>query len=521
MQKNKIILFIVIIFTNLLLHLTIINDFGLSWDFHFQHYGGLYHLGLPVPSVSDPPPVPFSPPDPRLTVADPFGPFSKIPSTLTYLIFYDKLHIMPFDSAYNISVVLFGIAGIGVLFLFIAEAFGNLTGILSALFVSLYPVYFGYLHNDMKDVPSAFAYTLSIYLFWRLIRYGRIKDLLAAAFAFAFAFNTKINAITIPVVCLLYLVYIMLINDKRLYLKKRLNGIAYFLLAPLSAFLLWWPFWKDPLGKLLSLPVYYSHNTLNIPVFYLGRIYLSGVNVPWHYPFVYLAISTPLFILFLFLVGSVVCLSETGKKGNENSALILIWFIIPLLRYFLPSMGVIDGVRHFLEVIFPVSALAAIGGVYLYRKIKKYIKPLSIVYILFGINILILLFNIIHYHPYETSFVNAFAGGLEKSQKNFDVDFWGTPQKEAVNWLNLHVPKDSVVNIVMAQSTASVYLRPDLLTRVNTRPITESNYVVILNRRSFFSPEVSLFLEKFGNTGNVVYMKKIDNVPLVWIIRNF
>jgi hypothetical protein len=73
------------------------KDYGLSWDYHYHYYAGRYHLGLSVPSLHDPAPVPFSPPDPRLTTEDPFGPITQIVPTLSSYIFYERLHILPFD----------------------------------------------------------------------------------------------------------------------------------------------------------------------------------------------------------------------------------------------------------------------------------------------------------------------------------------------------------------------------------------------------------------------------------------
>ena len=57
---------------------------------------------------------------------------------------------------------------------------------------------------------------------------------------------------------------------------------------------------------------------------------------------------------------------------------------------------------------------------------------------------------------------------------------------DAVNWLNKHAPEDSVVHIVMTADTAGKYLRPDLRQFLNTRSYENSDYVVLINRQSFF-----------------------------------
>src|SRR3990172_1308179 len=115
---NKIyIAGLVISLLHLFIHLAIIRDYPVTWDYHYHHYAGLYHLGLPVPSINDTPPVPFTPPDPRLTIEDPFGPFTQIIPSLSQVVLSDKLKLLPFDVVYNLPIVIIGSVGVGVLFI--------------------------------------------------------------------------------------------------------------------------------------------------------------------------------------------------------------------------------------------------------------------------------------------------------------------------------------------------------------------------------------------------------------------
>jgi len=129
-----------------------------------------------------------------------------------------------------------------------------------------------------------------------------------------------------------------------------------------------------------------------------------------------------------------------------------------------------------------------------------------------------LILNLIKYHPYQTSFFNSTIGGIRGASGKFDIDFWGTPQKEAVIWLNENASLNSYVHIVMAQSTAAVYLRNDLLLNLNKKNAYESDFLVLLNRQSFFdiygiSPKE--LLKKF----KLVYTENLMEVPLVWVFK--
>ena len=176
-SKKIYLVGLVITLLHFFIHLAIIRDYPIAWDYHYHHYAGLYHLGLTVPSVNDTPAVPFTPPDPRLTTEDPFGPFTQIIPSLSQVVLSDKLKLLPFDVAYNLPIVIIGSAGVGVLFIFAAQSIGFWVGFFSALFLSLIPVYFGYVHTSMKDVGNAAAFTVAIWMFWRLTSNNKKKDL--------------------------------------------------------------------------------------------------------------------------------------------------------------------------------------------------------------------------------------------------------------------------------------------------------------------------------------------------------
>lgn len=517
----------------LIIHLAVINDYGLSWDFHYVLYEGLYHLGLPVPSPNSPPPVPFTPPDPRLTLEDPFGPVLTIIPAFFYNLLYARWHILPADASYNLPTIIFGSFGVGLLFMFIYESLGLGEALFSSVFLALLPIYFGYLHTDMKDIPNAFFFSLCLYLFWRLTKKGTIGRLIAATAAFGIAFNMKINSAFAPVVNFLWYV---LTYPRDIFKRAKIVIWSYFFLSPVAAILIWWPFWRNPLGKLMELPYYFSHNTLNMPVFFLGNIYHSGVNIPWYYPYIYIFISTPLPILAAFIIGAMISIGNLRK--NKIYLLLILWFWVPIWRFFIPSVAAIDGIRHFLEIVYPISAIAGVGAVWIYEKIRILLRfprsfslsPKSfyrgslgmpwLPALIFGlVFILPLVYNIVHFHPYETSYFNIIAGGIRGANGRFDINFWGEPQKKVMLWLNRNAGKGVIVNVVMAQASAGVYLREDLLKNLNTKSIWESDYVVILNRQSFSTDDIANYLRQKIAEKKIVYEISIDGVPLVWVLK--
>ena len=513
----------------LVFHLSIQNAYSINWDFAHIFFGGLYHLRHPVTEEMWKN-LPFMEPDPRGMALTPFGPFQTSLPVATYVLFYEKLKWLAFDSAYNIPAVVGGVVGILALYLFLLETTGPLVAMAGFLFLALFPRHFGDLHTNVKDVPTAALYAISIWLFWRLANKRRLRDILLAAAAFAVTFNYKVNAIFIPVIVGLWTATLLFTKARKhlglpigkLNVDAFVPFVGYALLAPIFAFIIWGIFWPDPLLHLLYLWRFFQYNTINLEVLFNGQWYCSGVNVPWWYPYGYLAIVTPIPILLFAIVGFLIALRRM-TKFDPLAWLLIFWFFVPIVRYMSPKIGVIDGIRHFQEVEYPLVAYAAIGAVGMgawFLKLRN--VPLRIRKITLGIVVVLTLGcltgNIIRFHPYQLSYFNELVGGLRGAMGKYDIDYWGISQKRAAAWLNENAPADSIVHIVMTGDTAGKYLRPDLRARLNTRDYDSSDFVVVLNRQSFFYRY--FWVIEYMLRRKTAFVVENQGVPMTWIYDN-
>ncbi|MBI3559967.1 glycosyltransferase family 39 protein [Candidatus Gottesmanbacteria bacterium] len=527
MNRKTIGIGIALTIVLLVIHLLIMDSYGLTWDFHHHFFAGLELLGQPItPDLTAN--LPFTQPSPLITSKLPFGPLMSIAPVGTYLVLYKWFGIMALDNAYNIAIVLSGTAGILILYLFLLEAFGLSTAIAGFAFIAFLPRYFGDLHNNMKDVPQAAAFTLAIWMFWRLVRYQRVKDLLLASIAFAIAFNTKVNTLLVPIIAAVW----WAVSNKKAHtvfsiIHNSRFIILYFLTAPLAALTLWSLFWRHPIEQLLYIPRFFIDNTQNIEVLINGAWYCSGVNVPWYYPLWYLTITTPLPILLFFLIGLMGLMSQMRyMKKNSTGLLLLLWFILPIVRYAFPRMGVIDGIRHFEEVVFPLSAIAAVGASRVFVSLSRSLlkrnvntnTAVGINTFLFLLLSFLLIIPIIRYHPFQISYYNELVGGITGATGKYDIDYWGGPQKQAIRWLNATAPKDAVVHIVMAADVAGLYLRPDLRAKLNTTGYDAADFVVVLNRQGFFYRYE--YLWEYILRAKAAYVVGTGGVPIVWVFEN-
>jgi 4-amino-4-deoxy-L-arabinose transferase-like glycosyltransferase len=500
---------ILLILLLIIVHLAIVNDYGFTWDFHFHFFGGGKLLGYEWQQL-EPRNLPYVEPDPRPAANLPYGPLMSIPPVFSYVLFYKTLGVLPQDAAYNLPIILWGVAGVAILYLFMKEAFSSHIALLAAVFLALLPRFFGDLHNNMKDIPSATVFALNIWLLWRLTKHRRVSDLILAALAFAVAFNVKINSIFIPVIFVIWLL-LQRIRTK-LFGDWKLE-IGYFVAAPILALLVWWFFWPDPFGQLAHAYSTFGIGTNNIEVLLNGAWYCSGSNVPWYYPLWYLAITTPIPILLFFIIGVFSAL----RTNQLTKLLLLLWFFVPLTRYLVPSIGVIDGIRHFEEVLFPMTALAALGAMDIIHLFKNKVTMHLIAAL--GVGILgLLMWNIISYHPYQIAYFNELVGGAKGAFGRYDLDYWGASQKAAVAWVNTHAPQGAKVHIVMSADVAGRYLRDDLLVNLNKYSYDASDFVILLNRQSFFYRFFWIYeyLLQHKPTETI----SVAGAPLVWIFDN-
>jgi peptidoglycan/LPS O-acetylase OafA/YrhL len=106
------------------------------------------------------------------------------------------------------------------------------------------------------------------------------------------------------------------------------------------------------------------------------------------------------------------------KGGRERAAvyaLLLVWFLLPLVRIAVPRSFFYDGNRHFIEYVPALCAMAG-GGLALAFDWLRARWPARRLRWALGagsaLGLAGLVWPVVEYHPYETTYFNVFAGGL-------------------------------------------------------------------------------------------------------------
>lgn len=335
--------------------------------------------------------------------------------------------------AFHVATVLFFALLIATVYMF-----GRLLGLSRAgsIFASavtlLYPTLFGHGLSNLKDTAQVALFTLSLYFVVQGTLTKKRHDLVLGAIVWGLALASKFNAVYVPII---WLVWSLLSSKKKPLL------IAYWLLVILTIGLVVttvvWPYlWFEGVAHGREIIRYFTSVGQGFRLFWDGHLYQVGVGgIFWWYPWANLLFVTPISLLVLALTGvASIVRRVVNTKRATTRLLLLFWFVIPLLRAFLPHAAFYDGMRHFLEVLPAGILIAAIGAeeiIMLLR--KKYTFSLLHGYIVLSFVLAHLVWINVTYFPYSTGYYNALA---QNPNVRFDRDIEALSVREAVDYLH-------------------------------------------------------------------------------------
>ena len=360
-------------------------------------------------------------------------------------------------------------------FLLVKQRFNNwFFGLLGALFLFLSPRIYAESFYNQKDIIFMSFFIINLYYGVLFLKKPSIKNSLLFSVSTAFSVDIRVMGILLPPI-ILFFVLLKNFNNKK---YKIFPGIVFYLfLTPIFIFLFWPYLWSDPLGNFIEVFKSLSNYNWDGYVFYLGEYYKSS-NIPWHYIFVWISISTPIFYLIFFVYGFVNYtirfknrLLKLSEDNNENDLwkgepelqdlVYYITFISPLFIVIILNSTLYSGWRH-LFFVYPLLLIIALNGFYLIyiSYFKKRILLLSVLTSLFLLNIS---YEMINSHPYQNVFFNFISG--KNVEKKFEMDYWGLSNKQAFEYILKNESKETI--LIGSASPISL---------INSKEILSSNH---------------------------------------------
>lgn len=452
------------------------RDYGIPWDEHHRRISGQvsanYIIKLFSPgTVTRLDSIPKLPTLAKHADGD-HGALFEIPAIFLELLLSSWGLEDPSDLAElrHLLVFLVCMSGVYAVFRLAERRFADWRiALLGATFLVLTPRIFAESFYNSKDVVFMAFFAIAINTCIGFTLKPNFKTSIFHAMATAAAIDVRIMGIIIPVATLVIL-FLKCIRRELAWLPV-LRSLSLYLIIAACMIVVFWPYlWASPWHNFITAFNNMSQFRWKKDLLYLGEMHAAN-NLPWHYIPVWILISTPLFYLFLFVVGVSAILVQFMKRnwrlwcGDEElqDLIFLGLFFGPIVIVVALKATLYDGWRH-LYFIYPALILVALRGWLLLFKISPFsFRYVSLQYqrlsripfrasfpgcshwwrnCILGATIAALTFiavTIVTHHPLQNVYMNSLAGTNVKAK--FDIDHWGLSNKQALQYIIAHDPR--------------------------------------------------------------------------------
>lgn len=455
-------------------------------------------------------------------------PLNGIIAAATNRVFYEKLGIIGDLQGYHLFEVFVSSILVFLVFAMVRSHYDVFAGTIASLSMALYPLFYGESRYNIKDPVEASFFAFTLYFLYLGIEKVRARYFFISSIFCALAFSTKFNIVFFPLIIIPYFIVLhgspfIHQKNKLEILKKIPRGIyVSLLLYPvivLGVHFVSRPFlWQDPINRFLYILQYYKDIGTGTNYQYL--FLRHGWNT---YATIFVAYSTPIFILIFSSLGALVSLSKLRNKRENLSILLLLWFGVTLLRVSLPTTSIYGGVRQIMEYIPAMAGLSGIGAFYLRNFLAKYIN-IKLASLIILASFIPLIMTLIKLHPNENLFMNFLVGGLKGAteEKIPGVgETMGNAYLQGILWLNQHAEKNARFGFPegLGSNFPPQFVRKDIkFGGVFSGMAKRGEYMMEMYSVEYPFPRYHVdYLEKFIDPVHII---TVDGVPILKIWKN-
>lgn len=408
--------------------------------------------------------------------------------------------------AYGILILLVGLAA--------GRTDGPLAGVTASISVAVAPRMFGHAHMATLDTFAALSFVAALLAVSEAQRRGGHWIAFAlAGLVWGLALLTKIHGLLVVVPVMPWLIW------QRG--RRAVVPLVVWAAAGAATFLIGWPrLWPHPWSRFVDYVETALHRQ-SLNVFYWGTVWPDR-QVPWHYPWVMLAVTLPIGILLLGLIGA-----WAGRRLRDDPqfALMAGSLVFVLALFSVPGVPVYDGVRLFLMAVPLWAFLTAKSARWLFDLPLAAAIPKTAAQGLFGLFLAAQCVGLFLYNPFHLSYYNLLTGGLAGATRlGFETTYWGdTVDGRFVEKVARRCHGREVLfapNLAPYQATVETLSYPELADNdvvfigwdpLRAEQAANCRYAVVYRRRADLLP-----LDFILRAGRVVEENSLDGV---WLSR--
>lgn len=444
-ELKKHYLFLFLLFSTVVLIFLTYKNYGVTWDEFFyvkvgRHYTREILNFFKVPN--------------NITQ---YGTAPDDIHLRTHGVFFDVFVILltPLFQTFNFEIyhlikALLSLFSLIFLYLVLIKLMSKKGALLGVILLLLFPRFYGDIFNNSIDIPTLMFFSLYVIFFLRFIdKKDSLIRLILLSLSLALLINQRIIFLYV-----FLLTCIFLINKlKNIFLLSILTFTFLHITHPYL--------WQHPLVGFIE--VLKTSNNFPFTAANLFEGLLIPANLlPWYYIPKLIVITTPLSTLCLFLVGNIyLLLSIINKKISSNLKQKYIFFLalfyIPLMIIIIMRPALYDSWRHFLFLTIPLIIIAVFGAKVIFSIKNNLIKIFLLC--LIAVNLFQTILEMRALHPYQYIYYNQLVGGLKGASDQYETDYWGAANREAVLWFNKNIndPKKTYYIITEGDPLSSTY----------------------------------------------------------------
>ena len=476
MTDNKNNLTLVAIFSiYFFIGIFIYKDYGIGIEEHFQRQNGFYWLSqilnitdfenLKVIVNQKYQSILLNNPDlPKSDFFNFYGILFDVPTALIESLFAIENSKIYFEIRHILNFIVF-FAGSIFFYKILSKRFDFVISVLGLLIYIATPRIFGDSFHNNKDVFFLSLFTIALYYCFEVLNKDSFKNIIIFSLFAAFATSSRIIAIFFPFSVIIFLFFEFLSKKKQLndFLIKSLVLLSFFSIFLFLHFPYVWTLeftnilnWLDPFFYHMNMNIlfdgnYYKMNSL--PVSYLPKFIF--ITTPFYYSVLF---AIGFFYLLLRFFRRILSVKETsfhndfwrGIKEKKDSYIIIFLLVFLFYGCFF-NVPFVSGWRffYFLHAFIVYIAVFALDLIYLrFFKSKKKIFLFSTLSFL---PILLILYQIILFHPYQSLYFNFFIN--TSNVVNFQVDTPSLSRSEALKKILTQSRDEKVISVGNASWT--------------------------------------------------------------------
>ena len=309
----------------------------------------------------------------------------------------------------------------------------------------LTPRMYGNSFFDGKDLFFLSIFTINFYFYFKFIDKKNYRNLIILAIFCALTTSTRIIGLLFPL-CFLFLLFLSSLSNNKNNIMLKYSVV--FISSYLIFLYLHWPYlWTLNLNEILNFfkPFFYS---MNPTVFFNGEFYKSKY-LPIYYVPLWILITTPVYYLLMFFIGFYLQFSKMFKRlltireiykkkrddlwnsNNEQLDVFIFFNLFAIMILFLSvNLVLISGWRHFYFLNFFIIYFSCYFLYNLFEILKRQKKALISIYIFLIVFTGEVVYKLIIYHPYQSSYFNNITSEIYK--KKFQIDTQSLSRTDAI-----------------------------------------------------------------------------------------